>query len=151
MRLRGQYTFVIGGLVTLSLGLLGSALLAEQRRYAREVGVVAAANLAESLERQIERHGIAMATALAERLVAPLYHNDYRLITREAAEQRSHPDVIYATVVDAEGVMIRESGVAGDESTRLDSPWVLEALASHRAVSRRDSGVLRVAAWRPPR
>src|SRR6185369_4032572 len=111
MRLRGQYTMVIGGLVCASLLVLGAALLAEQRRYADEIGTVASANLSDTLERQIEKHGISLASALADRLVTPLYHADYRQISHEAAEQRSYPDVISAVVVDANGVMIRDGGI----------------------------------------
>jgi len=147
MRLRGQYTFVIGGLVCASLLVLGATLLAEQRRYARQIGHVSAGYLADSLERQIEKHGIATASALADRLVTALYYNDYRLVAHEAAEQSSHHDVISAVVVDSAGVVIGESESLDDtEDSRLELPWVREALATGKPSSRRESGILRVAA-----
>ncbi|MFN2425614.1 MAG: sensor histidine kinase [Candidatus Binatia bacterium] len=150
MRLRGQYTFIIGGLVCACLLVLGGALLAEQRRYSEQIGGVASAYLADSLERQIETHGIAIASALADRLVTPLYHHDYRLVAHEAAEQRSYPDIVSATVVDAAGVVIGESDSLdeSDESgdSRIELPWVREALATGKPASRRESGILRVAA-----
>ncbi|HXC50049.1 MAG TPA: histidine kinase dimerization/phosphoacceptor domain -containing protein [Candidatus Limnocylindrales bacterium] len=147
MRLRGQYTMVIGGLVCASLLVLGAALLAEQRRYAEEISSVASSNLSDTLERQIEKHGISLASALAERLVTPLYHNDYRQISHEAAELRSYPDVLTASVVDGRGMLIRESGVPPDgDDSRQAVPWVREALETGKPSSRRDGRTLRVAA-----
>jgi len=147
MRLRGQYTFVIGGLVCASLLVLGAALLAEQRRYAHQIGAVSAGYLADSLERQIEKHGIATASALADRLVTPLYYNDYRLVAHEAAEQRTYPDVLSAMVVDSAGVVIGDSDSLDEaDDNRLELPWVREALATGKPSSRRESGILRVAA-----
>jgi PAS domain S-box-containing protein len=146
MRLRGQYTFTIGGLVCASLLVLGASLLAEQRRYAFQIGNVAAINLAQSLERQIEKHGIAIASTLADRLVTPLYHHDYRLVAHEAEEQRGHPDILSATVVDAAGVVIGDGSAHEGDESRIELPWVREALATGKPVSLRESGVLRVAA-----
>jgi PAS domain S-box-containing protein len=146
MRLRGQYTFTIGGLVCASLLVLGASLLAEQRRYSFEIGNVAGINLADSLERQIEKHGIAIASTLANRLVTPLYHHDYRLVAHEAEEQRAYPDILSATVVDAAGVVIGESADHDADDSRIELPWVREALATGKPVSQRESGVLRVAA-----
>jgi PAS domain S-box-containing protein len=146
VRLRGQYTFTIGGLVCASLLVLGASLLAEQRRYSRQFGNVAAINLADSLERQIEKHGIAIATTLADRLVTPLYHHDYRLVAHEAEEQRGYPDVLAATVVDSSGVVIGEDSDPDTDDSRIELPWVREALATGKPVSLRESGVLRVAA-----
>lgn len=147
MRLRGQYTVVIGGIVCLSLLVLGAALLVEQRRYAQQVGAVAAENLRDTLERQIEKYGIAMAKTLADRLVTPLYHSDFRQIINEAAEQRGYPDVASAFIVDADGRMIREgSATAGRGNSRIDLPWVREALETGKPSSRREGRTLRVAA-----
>jgi len=147
VQLRGQYTMVIGGLVCASLFVLGAALLVEQRRYAREIGAVAADNLGDTLERQIEKHGIALAAGLADRLVTPLYHSDYRQVTKEAAEQRAYPDVIGALVVDANGMMVSDSASL-DEGTdsKLDFPWVREALTTGKPSSRREGRTLRIAA-----
>jgi PAS domain S-box-containing protein len=146
VRLRGQYTFTIGGLVCASLLVLGASLLAEQRRYSRQFGNVAAINLADSLERQIEKHGIAIASTLADRLVTPLYHHDYRLVAHEAEEQRGYPDVLSATIVDSSGVVIGEDSDDEADESRIELPWVREALATGKPVSVRESGVLRVAA-----
>jgi PAS domain S-box-containing protein len=146
MRLRGQYTFTIGGLVCASLLVLGASLLAEQRRYSFEIGNVAGINLADSLERQIEKHGVAIASTLANRLVTPLYHHDYRLVAHEAEEQRAYPDILSATVVDAAGVVIGEGADRNADDSRIELPWVREALATGKPVSQRESGVLRVAA-----
>ncbi len=147
MRLRGQYTLVIGGLVFSSLLVLGAALLVEQRRYAHEVGGVAAANLSDTLERQIEKHGIALASALAERLAAPLAASDTAQIIGEAAELRSYHDVVGAMVVDANGLMIREGTASGEDADRtIDLPWVHEALATAKPASRREGHTLHVAA-----
>ena len=147
MRLRGQYSVVIGGLVCASLLVLGAALLAEQRRYAQQVGTVAAANLSDTLERQIEKHGLSLAMALADRLATPLYHNDYRQISHEAAEQRSYPDVVGAIVVDANGLLIREGGVPSDASdSRKNLPWVREALETGKPATHREGRTFRVAA-----
>jgi PAS domain S-box-containing protein len=147
MRLRGQYTIVIGGLVCSGVLVLGAVLLAEQRRYAHEVGMVAADSLGDSLERQIEKHGIALASSLAQRLVTPLYHNDYKFLAAEAAEQRSHPDVLFATIVDDSGVMVRDGEALDDETEgRMEHPWVTEALATGKPTSLRDGGTLHVAA-----
>src|SRR5437870_857046 len=147
MRLRGQYTLVIGGLVCASLLVLGAALLAEQRRYAEEIGSVAASNLSDTLERQIEKHGISLASALADRLVTPLYHNDHRQISHEAAEQRGYRDVLMATVVDANGMLIQEGGLPpGQQDSRRNLPWVSEALDTGKPATHREGKTLRVAA-----
>jgi PAS domain S-box-containing protein len=146
VRLRGQYTFTIGGLVCASLLVLGASLLAEQRRYAFEIGNVAAINLADSLERQIEKHGIAIASTLADRLVTPLYHHDYRVVSHEAEEQRGYPDTLSATIVDAAGVVISEDAEHGGDDSRIELPWVREALSTGKPVSVRERGVLKVAA-----
>jgi PAS domain S-box-containing protein len=146
MRLRGQYTLTIGGLVCASLLVLGASLLAEQRRYSFEIGNVAAINLADSLERQIEKHGVSIASTLANRLVTPLYHHDYRLVAHEAEEQRAHPDVLSATIVDSAGVVIGDRTEDEGDDSRIELPWVREALATGKPVSTRESGVLRVAA-----
>lgn len=148
MRLRGQYTLIIGGLVCASLLVLGAALLAEQRRYSREIGAVAAANLADSLDRQLEKHGIAIASALAHRLVTPLYYSDYRLVAHEATEQRSYPDILSATVVDASGVVIgpQDDDAGEEEHTMIEVPWVREALSTGKPATYREADILRVAA-----
>ncbi|MFN2376369.1 MAG: hypothetical protein ABR538_07510, partial [Candidatus Binatia bacterium] len=147
MRLRGQYTFVIGGLVFSSLLVLGLALLAEQRRYSHDIGAVAAVNLAYSLERQIEKHGVAIASTLADRLVTPLYHGDYRLVVHETSEHRGYPDVLSAQVVDAAGVVIRGGeALEEEEDHRIDLPWVREALATGVPSISRDGRLLRIAA-----
>lgn len=147
MRLRGQYTLVIGGLVCASLLVLGAALLVEQKRYAHEVGAMAARNLSETLERQIEKDGIAHALALATRLVPALYHSDLEQIAHEADEQQSNPGVKSAVVVDAQGRILREDE-AGDEDTagRLDWPWLREAMATGKPTSYREPGRLSVVA-----
>lgn len=146
MRLRGQYTLVIGGLVCASVLVLGAALLAEQRRYAGEVSLVAGANLADTLERQIEKHGLAIASGLASRLVQPLQENDSRAVAQKAAEQRSYPEVVSSVVVDAGGRIIRHADAYEDPGeVRAELPWVREALESGKPVSQRDSGILRLA------
>ncbi len=147
MRLRGQYTLIIGGLVCASLLVLGAALLAEQRRYSREIGAVAASNLADSLDRQLEKHGIAIASALAQRLVTPLYYSDYRLVAQEAIEQQSYPDIHSARVVDASGVVIGpQAEDIGDEESLIEVPWVRQALSTGKPVTHRAADILYVAA-----
>lgn len=147
MRLRGQYTAVIGGLVCASLLVLGAALLVEQKRYAREVGSVAADNLVDTLERQIEKEGIALASALATRLVPALYHSDLGQIVHEAEEQRSYAGVLSAYVVDSEANVLRETGLDDDrEPERRDLPWIRQALATGQPASHHAPGRLEVAA-----
>jgi PAS domain S-box-containing protein len=147
MQLRGQYTLVIGGLVCASLLVLGAALLVEQKRYAREVGAVAAGNLADTLERQIEKEGLARAFALASRLAPALYRADIAQIVHEAEEQRGDPSVVSALVVDAEGRVIRDVDL-GDDGTveRLELPWARRALTTGNASSHREQGRMSVAA-----
>lgn len=147
MRLRGQYTLVIGSLVCSSLIVLGSALLAEQRRYAHDIGALAAKSLDDSLRRQIEKHGVSVASALATRMVSPLYHNDFRTIVREATEQQGYPDIVSIIVVDAKGVAIREGGQTDRVADNLSAlPWVRSALSSNQPVSTREGSLLRIAA-----
>lgn len=147
MRLRGQYTVIIGGLVSMSLLVLGATLLAEQRRYANEIGAVAARSLGDSLDRQVEKHGVGMATSLAYRLVTPLYHRDVRLISHEAEKQRSYPDVLSVVVVDTEGNAIPGIlGSATGTTNYLGFDWVRDALSEGKPTRHRDGERLRVAA-----
>lgn len=147
MQLREQYTLVIGGLVGASLMVLGAGLLVEQRRYAQEFGEVAAANLGDTLERQIEKHGIALAAAMAERLVVPMAASDQVQIVDVAEDHTNFPDVIAAVVVDAQGQPIAASPLLGDNAgDRINAAWVRESLASDTPSSMRDGAILRIVA-----
>ncbi|HEY2773220.1 MAG TPA: histidine kinase dimerization/phosphoacceptor domain -containing protein [Candidatus Binatia bacterium] len=147
MRLRGQYTIVIGGLVASSVVVLGAALLAEQRRYAQEIEEVAVNGLGDSLEREIEKHGAEMAAALAARVAAPLERGDFRDVTREAVEQRDTRGVESANVFDPNGLMIGDTGaIHREEGDDPVQPWIREALARGKPSMHRDGDTVHVVA-----
>jgi len=147
MQLREQYTIVIGGLVGASLMVLGASLLVEQRRYGQEFGQVAAANLGDTLERQAEKNGIALASAMAARLAAPLAASDHERIGHEAKEHTAFPDVTAAVVVDASGLPIAADPPLGDHAElRVDGEWIRKALSGGKPTSMRDGAILRVVA-----
>ena len=147
MRLGQQYSIVIGGLVFASLLVLGTALLSEQQRYAQEIRGAAAGTLSDALERQASKHGLSLATSMAERLVTPMYHSDYRAIAHEIAETHEYPEVTSVQVLDTEGNFVHD-GTASNANfgRRLDAPWARETLGQSKPVAARDLATLRVTA-----